>query len=171
MVKAERRVGLPPVVGQRPFVLILGSFPSQQSLQKQEYYANPMNGFWRMIEGVVAVPANLPYKARIEEMTRSGIALWDVIAACRRAGSADSAIKDPEPNPVLQFLTEHATVRFVALNGGTAAEVAHRLVPRLFSLDGVVTRRMPSTSSAYAIPFRGKVAQWSVIEEYLAEAS
>ena len=38
--------GFPPVVDDHARVLILGSFPSAQSMAAHEYYANPRNAFW-----------------------------------------------------------------------------------------------------------------------------
>ena len=49
MVGGESTGGLPPVIGDRPVVLILGSSPSVISLEKKEYYSNPRNQYWQIM--------------------------------------------------------------------------------------------------------------------------
>ena len=99
--------GLPPVTGSRPRVLILGSFPSVLSLERSEYYGNPKNRFWAIMEELFAIPAALPYAERCQRLTQEGIALWDVVRGCTRAGSADSRIRNPLPNDIAGFIRAH----------------------------------------------------------------
>src|ERR1700734_1979778 len=40
--------GFPPVVDDNADLLILGSFPSVQSLATPQYYGNPRNAFWQI---------------------------------------------------------------------------------------------------------------------------
>jgi hypothetical protein len=49
---SPRLQGLPPLVGPRTRVLVLGSFPSVKSLQSQQYYAHPQNHFWRIVQAL-----------------------------------------------------------------------------------------------------------------------
>ncbi|ELP45839.1 hypothetical protein D522_14465 [Mycobacterium avium subsp. paratuberculosis S5] len=90
--------GFPPVVDERARTLILGSFPSAQSLLTGQYYANPRNAFWSITGELFGFDAAAPYPRRLAQLRRHRIALWDVLHACRRAGSADSAI---EPNSLV----------------------------------------------------------------------
>jgi len=50
--QAERLVGLPPVIGPRTRLLVLGSFPSAASLAAGVYYAHPRNQFWRLLSAL-----------------------------------------------------------------------------------------------------------------------
>jgi TDG/mug DNA glycosylase family protein len=163
-VSPQIRKGIPaclaPITGPAPRVLILGSFPSILSLERMEYYGNPKNRFWAIMEGLFAVPANLPYPDRIELLTQRGIALWDVICTCKRSGSADSRIKDPVTNDIAGFIDVHPTLRLVALNGSTAS----RLYRRFAEVPGLPSVTLPSTSPAYAaMSFSEKIRAWSVI--------
>lgn len=154
--------GLPPVSGTKPRVLVLGSFPSVLSLERQEYYGNPKNRFWAVMAELFAVPVSLPYRERAALLAGCGVALWDVIASCGRPGSADNRIKNPVPNDIPGFICQHPTVRLIALNGGTAGRLYHRL-GKVPDLPSVV---LPSTSPAYAaMPFKEKVLAWSVIKK------
>ena len=123
---SARLTGLPPVVGPDPRVLILGSFPSVISLEKKEYYANPRNRFWHLVEALLGIKAQLPYHVRTVQLKMKGIALWDVTRECEREGSDDAAIKNEVLNDIPGFLRDHPTVSVVILNGKRAGGIFHR---------------------------------------------
>ncbi|HTY28458.1 MAG TPA: DNA-deoxyinosine glycosylase, partial [Mycobacterium sp.] len=58
--------GLPPIVGARPRVLILGNVPSVMSLAAGQYYGNPRNAFWRIATELFGFDADDPYERRTE---------------------------------------------------------------------------------------------------------
>jgi len=94
--------GLPPILPDGEIrVLILGSFPSVQSLEKQQYYAHPQNWFWCVMAhcGLVG-DARAPYAERVEQVQATGIAIWDLYERVRREGSGDDKICDAVPNGV-----------------------------------------------------------------------
>jgi hypoxanthine-DNA glycosylase len=156
--------GLSPVAGEDAAVLILGSFPSVRSLATGQYYANPQNQFWKILEGVTGIDHTLTYDERTGLLKANRIALWDVIRSCRRAGSADSRIKDPSWNDLSGFLASHHGIRLIACNGSASARFLHRgVIP-----DTVTVIRLPSTSPAHARLSRAeKTRQWSAILPYL----
>ena len=152
--------GLPPIHGESPGVLILGSFPGRQSLQKKEYYGNPRNHFWKIIDRLFHIDHRLPYSVRAVQLAGHGIALWDVISACCREGSADTRIRDPVFNDIRSFLSSYPLPRLVVLNGTTAARYYHQLnIPA--SVPFVV---LPSTSPANTrYPLDEKIKRWEII--------
>lgn len=91
--------GFPPVIDQHTTILILGSFPGTASLDAQQYYAHPRNQFWKLIGALIKedLPA-LPYAERLLRIKAHHIGVWDVIAACAREGSLDSAIRQARHN-------------------------------------------------------------------------
>ncbi|HEX3001142.1 MAG TPA: DNA-deoxyinosine glycosylase, partial [Methanoregula sp.] len=101
--------GLLPITGPSPRILILGSYPSVLSLEREEYYGNPKNRFWEVMEEIFSVPASLPYRDRTALLSKRGVAIWDIVASCERKGSADSQIKKPVPNDVSGFFRKHPT--------------------------------------------------------------
>ncbi|OPX64013.1 MULTISPECIES: DNA-deoxyinosine glycosylase [unclassified Methanoregula] len=153
--------GLPPVTGPDPRVLVLGSFPSVLSLSHGEYYGNPRNRFWAVIEDLFGISALLPYTERCQYLTGAGIALWDVIASCSRPGSADSRIRDAVPSDIAGFIRAHPTVRLIVLNGSAAGRFYHRAG----EVPGIPFVILPSTSPANAaVSYKKKVRAWGVVK-------
>jgi TDG/mug DNA glycosylase family protein len=150
--------GLVPVTGRDPEILILGSYPSRQSLLKGEYYGNPQNQFWKIVETLLGIDCTLPYTVRISLLTEHRNALWDVLASCTRCGSADTTIRDPVQNNIREFLAAHPTIRCIALNGNTAGRYYARMD---ISVPSAI---LPSTSPAYArMTFAEKTQKWACI--------
>jgi len=154
--------GFPPVVDDHAGVLVLGSFPSAQSLSAGQYYANPRNAFWPIISELFAVDADAPYHWRLVALQSHGIALWDVLHQCRRVGSADSAI-DPKSlvaNNFAKLFAAYPTIARVYFNGAKAAELYRRLVG---PVERIHYQRLPSTSPAHAVGAGPKLAAWRAI--------
>ncbi|MCJ7741147.1 MAG: DNA-deoxyinosine glycosylase [Methanoregula sp.] len=152
--------GLPPVHGESPEVVILGSFPSRQSLLKKEYYGNPRNHFWRIIEALFSVDRHLPYRVRTTRLIDHRIALWDVICTCSREGSADARIQNPVFNDLGGFLVAFPTLHLVALNGSSAG----RYYQQLNLSSSVPAVVLPSTSPANTrFTLKEKVRRWEII--------
>jgi double-stranded uracil-DNA glycosylase len=162
--------GLPPLVDDRAKILILGSFPSEMSLVKQEYYGNPQNHFWPVMEALFGVDRAASYGERTAFLLAKGVAIWDVIATCSREGSGDDKIRDAIANPLAALLRDHAAIRRVLFNGGMAYRTARLLSPGVFALPSVECEQMPSTSPRNArMPPPAKGEAWSRIRDWLAE--
>lgn len=153
------RRGLPPVVGAAPRVLILGSFPSEKSLDTGQYYANARNQFWRLMGELFGFDADLPYAQRAATAVGHGVALWDVVHSCRRAGSMDAKIdrKSLVINDFGVFLDAHPTIERVHVNGLTAFELFQQASVSL------PATRLPSSSGAQTMSFADKLAAWRVV--------
>jgi len=154
--------GFPPVVDGDARVLILGSFPSVQSLAVNQYYGNPRNAFWRITGELFGFDHAAPYEQRLAALRSVGVALWDVLYKCRRAGSADSAI-DPKSlvvNDFAELFANYPAITRVYFNGAKAEALFDKLVKR----DGRNQyQRLPSTSPAHALRPGEKLAAWRVI--------
>ncbi len=125
---APALVGLAPLGDERAKVLILGSFPSEASLIAAAYYGHPRNHFWRLIGGVVGEPLHhLGYVERVLRLVAHGIAVWDVIAQCERAGSLDSAIRSEVGNDIGGLLRRWPGIATIAFNGGKSATYRQRV--------------------------------------------
>ena len=143
-------LGLPPILGPAPRVLLLGSMPGAESLRQQRYYAHPRNAFWPILCDWLGVPTSMPYAERCAALTAAGVAVWDVLASCHRPGSLDAAIRrsDAVANDLEGLLHRHVTLRQVACNGQTAAQLYERQRPQWPHAPRAAT--LPSTSPAHA---------------------
>ena len=80
-------------------MLILGSCPGDLSTEKQEYYANPNNQFWKLMGEILKINLiNLSYKEKVDILLNNKIGLWDVMHSCIRKDSLDSSIINFEIN-------------------------------------------------------------------------
>lgn len=147
----------PPVVDEQTAILILGSFPGEASLAAQQYYAHPRNQFWPLLSSVLNEDlTSLSYEARLTRLRAHRIGLWDVIAACTREGSLDSAIREAQHNDFAQLKHLCPALRRVCFNGKTSGKQAP-----LFAAAGFDTLVLPSSSPAYAaMNFQNKLEQW-----------
>ena len=152
----------PPLVRPKARALVLGSMPGVASLTAQQYYAHPRNHFWPIMADIAGLDAQAPYAERVEALTQSGIAVWDVLQSCARTGSLDSAIQAGTrvPNDFAAFFAEHPGITRVCFNGTEAQNSFIRHVLPGLSVEGVDFVRLPSTSPAHAVAFANKLAAW-----------
>ncbi len=161
--------GFPPISRPDARILILGSMPSRESLARRQYYAHPRNAFWPILTDLLQIEATA-YEERVEQVKRRRVAIWDVLEACFRNGSLDSAIDDESlvANDFSAFYTGHPNIERVFFNGAKAEAVYRRRV--LPTLSGTAAalplQRLPSTSPAHAgMSLQRKKAAWRVLIE------
>jgi hypoxanthine-DNA glycosylase len=149
--------GLAPVIDVHTRILILGSFPGAASLAAQQYYAHPRNHAWRILAALTGEPlADLPYVDRLPRLLAHRIGLWDVLGACEREGSLDSAIRKPAANDFARLRQLCPDLHTVGFNGQTSGKFAPQ-----FAAQGYRTFVLPSTSPAHAsLTFDQKFAMW-----------
>lgn len=157
-----------PVADVSARILILGSMPGEESLRAGQYYAHPRNAFWKLMGELFDAGAELPYARRTQQLKKSGIALWDVLASCVRKGSLDSAITADSmtPNDFQTFFTSHKKITRVFFNGATAERSFHRHVLPGLSAQTLQLTRLPSTSPAHAArSYAQKLSAWRVLAD------
>jgi len=154
---------LRPISRSDAKVLILGTLPGVVSISRREYYAQPTNAFWRIISAIIGSDPQVSYEHRCRALIENKIALWDVCASARRAGSLDSSIRDSVPNDFGEFFTAHKDIALICFNGKEAERHYTEMVFPNLSDDGqrIQTITLPSTSSAHArIRFQQKLDVW-----------
>jgi hypoxanthine-DNA glycosylase len=162
---AEVKRSFPPVADARTRLLVLGSLPGEESLARRQYYANPRNHFWRLMEKVTEVPlVALPYEAQLEALLAAGVGLWDTVGAATRRGSLDGAIRLSSANDLAALAASLPALRAVGFNGGKSASIG---LPQLAGRPDLALVPLPSSSPAYTRPFEEKLAAWMRLAPYL----
>jgi len=153
--------GFEPIVPIEAKLLILGTMPSVESLNQSFYYAHPRNAFWPIMEKLLDQPM-LTEKDKRVALQNAGVFLWDVLAACEREGSLDSAIKQPQANDFEWVFMKNPTIEVVAFNGKAAQALFKKHVTKKQTLpDNLIYLDLPSTSPANArLSLDDKVLLW-----------
>ncbi len=155
-----RLQGLPPLMAAHTRLLVLGSFPGATSLARQQYYAHPQNGFWRILQAIWPSSPHAEsvdsYEKKSAWMLEKGLGVWDVYASCEREGSLDTAIRHPQVNDFADMQRRCPALRVIAHNGGESFRHARHTAAL-----GLPVYRLPSTSPANASwSFERKLAAW-----------
>ncbi|MFS0838609.1 DNA-deoxyinosine glycosylase [Paenibacillus sp. 1P03SA] len=153
--------GFEPVIAPDSSVLILGSMPGELSLERQEYYGNPRNDFWRLLaslHGEDEVPGT--YEERLKFALDRKIALWDVLSSCEREGSLDANIREPDVNDFDALFAEYPNLRTVMFNGAASEKLFRKHAAHLTDDSRLSFIRLPSSSPANAMGWERKLAAW-----------
>lgn len=101
-----------PVYDASSKVLILGSFPSVVSREKNFYYMNANNRFWKVMEALFQEEIHDKKQFCLDHH----IALWDVIYSCTIKGSSDSSIQNVQVNDI-PLLCHNSNIHAIFLTG------------------------------------------------------
>jgi len=145
-------------------VLILGSMPGVQSLEKRQYYAHPQNAFWKILFSLFAeLPVPTDFESRKKILREKGIALWDVLESCERKGSLDSNIRNGIPNKIPELLASYPNIKALFFNGKESHKIFVKTFGDSIPLPQIV---LPSTSPANTMKFESKLLEWrQVLDE------
>ena len=160
----SRISGLSPLVQGNPTILLLGSLPGSRSLADGQYYAHPVNKFWRVMELLLETPLlELPISDRQRLLFRCGIALWDVVESSHRLKSLDATIREARLNDIAGLLMRYPSIVAIAFNGTAAWNLAapwRGQVP-------ISCIALPSTSGASRISVAHLAEAWACLQPYL----
>ena len=156
-----RKFSFPPIANSDARILILGTMPGEKSLRLNQYYGHAGNHFWKLMFSIYDQPFTADYEARRNILLTNRIALWDVLKACEREGSADSAIIEEESNDFESFFSRHRHIKQIAFNGKEAYRYFQLFCQIKPVVDMVI---LPSTSSANTWKtFEEKLGEWKQI--------
>lgn len=111
--------GLEPIYNENTEILILGSAPSEKSLELQQYYGNKGNFFWRIIFSCLNTNDPIDYQERLKLLKENKIGLWDIFGRFDRKGSLDSNFVTVKLNHFDKILSE-TSIKLIIANGNTA---------------------------------------------------
>lgn len=161
------------MVGKSAAVIIFGTLPGGKSLELRQYYADPKNAFWFIVEKWFGILRSRSYDERCQALIENRIAIWDVLERAERNGSQDKKIvKGTEaPNDLTAFFRDHPSIKTVFFNGRLAEEYFQNLVvPHLHFGGG--PRLLPallSTSGGNShATWEEKAENWRVVQRTLA---
>lgn len=167
---------IPPLFDAQCRVLILGSFPSVKSREACFFYGHPQNRFWRVMARVFAeasadgeegqteilVPATVTEKKTF--LLDHHVAVWDVIATCDIAGSADSSIRNVVANDLSVILSQ-APIQQIFVNGKAAQKYYQRYTLPVTGRQAIC---LPSTSPANAAWSADRLVDaWRVVRTWV----
>lgn len=136
-------------------VVILGTFPGEESLKCNKYYSNPTNKFWELL-GIKF--------GDFEALKDKGIGLWDVIKYCDRDDngkntSADKHIKNEVYNDLFKLNGKN-----ILFNGKKAYNyyIKAKKNPKYANWPEVDEDKiLKSSSAALSIKFEEKQKDWN----------
>ncbi|MCX5740695.1 MAG: DNA-deoxyinosine glycosylase [Proteobacteria bacterium] len=159
--------GFAAIADRSSRILILGSMPGIASLRAGEYYAHPRNAFWKIIGTLLELDVAASYESRIAALRKQRIAVWDVLASCKRETSLDSNIEESSivVNEFAPFFRTHAMIRTICFNGAKAESCFRKQVlPEVTGAGAFTYHRLPSTSPAHAaMSLAEKVEAWRAV--------
>lgn len=118
--KSHEKPRLDPKVFTDPEILILGTFPGEESLKTGEYYANKRNRFWSVLAEIYGEPKPETKEQKDSLLERHHIALWDLFESVDREKSLDKNIKDGFTNDIAEFLKKYPTIKIILIAGQKA---------------------------------------------------
>jgi hypoxanthine-DNA glycosylase len=139
-----KKLGLKSVLDKNTKVLILGSLPSDISIEKQEYYANNSNDFWKILSSAYDINLlDLNYNNKINFLLKNGIGLWDVFETSIREGSMDKDMKENVLNNFEEILSICPNLEKICFNGALSFKSSKNL--EFLNLELI---HLPSSSGA-----------------------
>lgn len=149
--------GFKYIANESSNILILGTFPGEESRKLGQYYGNKRNQFWKILFEIYNEEYNkdLNYEEKINFLLRRNIALWDVIETCITEGSLDSKIKDPTFNNINKFLNSHEKITKIFCNGMASYNYLKR---QKIDFNNIVV--LPSSSPTNTMKYDIKFKTW-----------
>ena len=150
-----------PIINKDSRILILGSLPSDKSIEKNEYYGNKTNQFWNIISMCFEdkkVNFN-SYDEKISYLLKHHIALWDIYSKANRKGSLDSNIQNGKFNDIIGLLKLYPNITKIVTNG----RASQKGLEKYFKINNYSFpyEYVPSSSSLNAsFSFEEKINVW-----------
>jgi hypoxanthine-DNA glycosylase len=154
---------LQPLIDNSTVILIMGTMAGEQSIAKQQYYANRGNLFWKILFTIFEEEFSAHYEDRKVLLTKYGIGLWNVLKNCKREGSSDAKITEETINNFESLHKQFPNIKYVFFESKTATKYFHK---HTRTQEGVTYATLPSTSGLNAgLTKAEKMEQWKVVSQ------
>lgn len=133
---------LKPIYDKNSIVLILGSFPSVKSREKQFYYSHPQNRFWNILSKVFDEKIGNNNNDKLSFLLNHHIALFDVVKKCEIEGSMDNTIKNIVPNDIKKIIKK-SNIKYIFTTGNKAHQLYQKYILKDTNIEDI---KLPSSS-------------------------
>lgn len=173
---SERIKGFAPIAFEDSEVLLLGTLPGVESLQKNYYYADKTNYFWDFFCEYAGYNKPQSNEEAVIILKKLKVALWDIYESALREDdvhketSKDSDIVEVEWNDILGFLQIYSNIKQVGVLGKKAYREFIKKYPE------VEVKYLPSTSGSNGGQWGGKPIDrsrigWRKFKEFIEQKS
>ncbi|WP_286971043.1 DNA-deoxyinosine glycosylase [Flavobacterium sp. UBA4854] len=154
---------LQPLIDHSTVILIMGTMAGEQSIAKQQYYANKGNLFWKIMFAILEEEFSDLYEDRKALLTKYKIGLWNVLQSCKREGSSDAAITEETINDFESLHKQYPNIKHVFFESKAAAKYFQK---HTIAQKGITYVTLPSTSGLNAGLTRAeKMAEWRAVSQ------
>jgi hypoxanthine-DNA glycosylase len=161
--KQMLKKALDPLIDHSTIILIMGTMAGEQSIAKQEYYANRGNLFWKILFAIFEEEFSASYEDRKALVKKYNIGLWNVLQSCKREGSSDASITEETINDFEGLHKQYPNIKYVFFESKAAAKY---FLKHTAPQEGITYITLPSTSGLNAgLTKEKKIAQWKTVSE------
>lgn len=151
-----------PIYNQDSQILILGSFPSVKSREKQFFYHHPQNRFWKILAILYEHQPLTSIDEKKDFLLKNHIAVWDVIQSCDIKGSSDQSIDHVIVNDI-NLILKKSSIKHIYTNGKKAHQLYQKYCFKKTLQEDIC---LPSTSPANASYSLEKlISCWKIIKD------
>jgi hypoxanthine-DNA glycosylase len=141
--------GLEPICNEDTQILILGTFPAQESIDENFYYQNQNKRFWGQALQYIEALENISNETRKTILFEKRIGLWDIFEYIERGkGNQDNQIIKAKYNNLEKFLIKHSALRYLVCNGSNSFDWLKEDYPNIFNRDDIKTQKLQSSSGS-----------------------
>ncbi|MFC0779625.1 DNA-deoxyinosine glycosylase [Flavobacterium sp. HJSW_4] len=154
---------LQPLIDNSTVILIMGTMAGEQSIAKQEYYANRGNLFWKILFDIFEEEFSTSYEDRKALVKKYKIGLWNVLESCKREGSSDATITEEKINDFENLHKQFPNIKYVFFESKAAAKYFQK---HTLPQEGITYITLPSTSGLNAgLTKAEKTEQWKIVSQ------
>ena len=134
---AERINGFEPIVFEDTKIILLGTLPGSESLEKGYYYADNRNYLWHFFNQYAGTPLPVCKQDTLKILKKIKIGLWDIFESGIRVSknelksSKDDNIRDVVYNDIPQLLSDNPQIKKIGVLGRTAQKAFKEKYPNI----------------------------------------